>query len=63
MALSEKTKKKVQKMIFERAYEIEQKLSEDNFFLAKLAGLKPEQVSDVSLKVAVKELKKKMAEE
>lgn len=56
--ISEETKNKLQKIIFERAYEIEEKLSEDNFFLAGIAGIKPEQVSDVALKVAVKELKK-----
>ena len=52
------TKAKVNAIIFERAYEIECKLSEDNYFLAKMAGVKPEQVSDVALKCAIKELQK-----
>lgn len=59
--LSPAAKKKLQKMIFERAYEIEQRLSEDNFFLAKMGGIKPEQVSDVALKCAIKELQKEFA--
>lgn len=61
MKLSNETKQQVNKLIFERAYEIEQQLSEDNFFTAKILGIKPEMVSDVSLKVAVKELKKEWA--
>ncbi len=53
-----KTKKqKVQELIYERAFEIEEELSKDDFFLAKLTGLKPEQVSDVALSCAIKELK------
>lgn len=59
--LSKETKEKVQKMIFERAYEIEQKLSDDNFFLAKMAGIKPDQVSNVALNCAIRELKKEFA--
>lgn len=61
--LSKKTKEKIQNMIFERAYEIEQKLSDDNFFLAKMAGIKPDQVSNVALKCAIRELKKEFANE
>ena len=51
-------KKAIDTLIFERAYEIEAKLSADNYFFAKMAGLKPEQVSDVALNCACKELKK-----
>lgn len=58
MSLSAKTKKKVDNLIFDRAYEIEQMLSENDFFMAKLCGVKPEQVEDVSLRLAVKELQK-----
>ena len=58
MALSLESQKKVKRVIFERAYEIEQKLSEDDFFLAKMAGVRPEQVGEVSLKTAIKELQK-----
>lgn len=57
MPISIESKQKIDKMIFERAYEIENKLSEDDFFLAKMAGLKPDQVSDVALNCAIKELK------
>jgi len=56
--LTVKNKEQLHKLIFERAYEIEEYLSEDNFFIAKLCGLKPEQVGDAALKVAVKELQK-----
>lgn len=59
--LSNKTKEQINKLIFERAYEIEQKLSEDNFLLAKMAGVKPEQVSDVALICAIREIKKEFA--
>ena len=54
-------KAEINKLIFERAYEIESRLSEDNFFLAKMAGLKPEQVGDAALKCAIKEIKKEFA--
>ncbi len=50
-------KTKLQKLIYERDFEIEESLSKDDFFLAKMIGLKPEQVSDVSLSCAIKELK------
>jgi hypothetical protein len=56
------TKQAIHKMIFERAYEIETQLSEDNFFLAGLVGLKPEQVEETALIIAIKELKKTIAE-
>lgn len=52
--ISTETRNKIYEMICERAYEIENRLSEDNYFLAKMAGIKPEQVSDVSLKTAIK---------
>lgn len=52
------TKEHINSIIFERAYEIEQKLSEDDFFLAKLSGIKPEQVSNIALQCSIKELQK-----
>lgn len=55
------TKDKINKLIFERAYEIENRLSDDNFFLAKMAGVKPEQVSNVALNCAIREIKKEFA--
>lgn len=61
MSLSIENKEKINKLIYERAYEIEQELSNDDFFMAKMCGLKPEQVEDVALRVAVKELKKQFA--
>ena len=60
MAIKQECKDKLHVLIYERAYEIEKKLSDDNFFLAKLAGIKPTDVSDVSLKIAIKELQKEM---
>lgn len=59
--MNAEAKAKVNAMIFERAYEIECKLSEDNYFLAKMAGVKPEQVNDVALKCAIKELQKEFS--
>lgn len=56
--LSEDTKQKIQQLIFERAYEIEQQLSEQNYLLADMACVRPEQVSEVALRCAVKELKR-----
>jgi hypothetical protein len=56
--ISQGTKQIVNKIIFERAYEIEQMLSEDDFFLARMGGLRPDQVEDASLRIAVKELEK-----
>lgn len=58
MALSTENKEKVYRIIFERAYEIEQQLSDDDFFLAKMCGLSPYEVSDASLRIAVMELQK-----
>ena len=60
--ISETTKKNVQKLIFERAYEIEQKLSEDNFFRAKMAGVAEKDVTDVALKAAIMSIKKDLNE-
>jgi len=61
--ISEQTKKNVQNLIFERAYEIEQKLSEDNFFRANMAGVAPKDVPDVALKAAIMSLKKDISNE
>lgn len=61
MALSAENKARINNLIFERAFEIEQQLSEHDFLTAKICGLKPEQVEEVSLKLAVKELKKELA--
>jgi hypothetical protein len=61
MALSIEKKEKINTLIYERAYEIEQQLSADDFFTAKICGLNPEQVTEAALKVAVKELKKEFA--
>ena len=62
MALDNKKKKKLNKLIYEVAYELEQRLSENDFLQAKIAGLKPSEVSDVSLKCAVKFIKKLIEE-
>lgn len=57
MPLSEENKNIVLNEIFERAYELESRLAEQDYFLAKIAGLKPEEVSDIALKLAIKEMK------
>lgn len=44
------------------AFEIETALSDNDFFLAKMAGLKPEQVADVALKCAIRELNKRLVD-
>ena len=65
MALSEKVKNKIsdgiRKLIFERAWEIEQELAKDNYFLAKIAGISPEQVESVALGVSLREYRKTLS--
>lgn len=62
MALPEKVKNKIsdgiRKLIFERAWEIEQELAKDNYFLAKITGVSPEQVESVALEVSLREYRK-----
>lgn len=58
MALSEKTKKSVLNIIFDRAYEIEKKLWADDRYYAKLAGVPADKISEVALITAVKEIQK-----
>ena len=60
MAIKQERKKEIKNLIYERAYEIEQKISEDNFLLAKLLGVGKEDVTNVALKVAIKELRVKI---
>ena len=60
MAIKQERKTKIKNLIYERAYEIEQKLSEDNFLLAKLLGVGKEDVTNFALKVAIKELRVKI---
>ena len=56
------SKKKLNKLIYEVAYELEQRLSENDFLQAKMAGVAPSEVSNVSLKCAVKFIKKLIEE-
>ena len=62
MTLPEKVKKKIsddiQQLIFERAWEIEGVLAKDNYFLARMAGVSPEQVESVALEVSLREYRK-----
>lgn len=58
MALSKEKKEKIINYIYERAFEIEWVLSDNNFYLAKIAGVNPEQVTDVALKCCNKRIKK-----
>jgi hypothetical protein len=60
MSLTKNTKEKINQLIYERAYEIEQILSEDNFYRAELCGIAPEEVSNVSLQTAIKIIKKEL---
>lgn len=60
MAIKQERKTEIKNLIYERAYEIEQKLSEDNFLLAKLLGVGKEDVTNVALEVAIKELRVKI---
>jgi hypothetical protein len=58
--LSQKSKDKINKAIFERAYEIEQILSADDFLFATIAGIgkDPIAISEHALNISVKELQK-----
>lgn len=58
MTIKKELKNKINALIYELAFEIETKLSENDFFHAKTMGIDPSQVPDVSLKVAIKEFKK-----
>ena len=58
--MKNQTKENVNNLIFEMAYEIETKLSNDNYFLAGIAGVKPEEVSDIALQCAIRKLKQIM---
>ena len=60
--LSDKKKKQVNKLIYETAYEIEQRLSELNYFEAKMYGIPPYKIPDVALGAAVKYIKNKTKE-
>ena len=62
MALPEEIKKKIsdgiRELIFERAWEIEAVLEKDDYFLAKMAGVSPEQIESVALEVSLREYQK-----
>lgn len=62
MALSEEGKEFITNLIFERAYSIEDILSDGDFLQAKTAGVKPDDVSEIALKIAIKEIKEILAE-
>lgn len=53
------TRKKINAIIYDVALDIEQELTGKNvdFLLAEMAGVKPENVSDIALKCAIKEVK------
>jgi hypothetical protein len=56
-SITPEQKEKVNQMIYKIAYEIETALSDDDFFLAKMSGIKPEDLSQISLKLAIRQLK------
>ena len=60
--LSDKKKKQVNKLIYETAYEIEQRLSELNYFEAKMYGIPIYKIPDVARGAAVKYIKNKTKE-
>ncbi len=60
--LSDKKKKQVNRLIYETAYEIEQRLSELNYFEAKMYGIPIYKIPDVALGAAVKYIKNKTKE-
>ena len=60
--LSDKKKKQVNKLIYETAYEIEQRLSDLNYFEAKMYGIPIYKIPDVALGAAVKYIKNKTKE-
>lgn len=57
--MKNQTKKKMNAIICEVAWNIEQRLTGEkaDFLLAELAGVKPADVSDVALKCAIREVK------
>ena len=55
--LSDKKKKQVNKLIYETAYEIEQRLSKLNYFEAKMYGIPIYKIPDVALGAAIKYVK------
>ena len=62
MSLPEEIKKKIsdgiRELIFERAWEIEEVLEKDDYFLAKMAGVSPERIASVALEVSLREYQK-----
>lgn len=60
--LSDKKKKQVNKLIYETAYEIEQRLTMLNYFEAKMYGIPPYKIPDVALGAAIKYVKNKAKE-
>lgn len=53
--LTNAQKEKINQAIYELAYEIEKKLVGDgDYFLAKMAGVKPSDVREVALKTAIR---------
>ena len=62
MSLPEEIKKKIsdgiRELIFERAWEIEEVLEKDDYFLAKMVGVSPEQIESVALEISLREYRK-----
>lgn len=62
MAAPNKTKEELRHLLFEIAYEIDEQLSANNYFLAKIAGVRPEDVESVALETAQRKLLKILKE-
>jgi hypothetical protein len=64
MALTEKKHIQIiNKIIFEKAYEIEELLSKNDFFLCKIGGIRIQDISDISLKTATEWFKREILPE
>lgn len=54
--ISNNTKELINQKIYELASIIEDRLSDNNFFLAKMAAVKPSEVHNVALKTAIMQI-------
>ena len=57
-----KIPQKIQELIFERAYEIEQLLYKHDFLYAKIVGITPEKIEKVALNIAMREFQCQLKE-
>lgn len=60
--IPQEVQKEIQRLIFERAYEVEQFLRDDDFRYAKIIGAEPEEIEEVALKAAIREFQCRLKE-